>query len=259
MPRVFEPLIEKSGPLGKKKKGCIRRCRSGKKSVDLLLSIASFGEPPEEHPTKVPGKQSNRSKFIGEDLLEWSGEKVELSNAKNCVVKRVSERNRSSEVARVSTEEIARARKKYLKASRHALALDTRILDLPSTNLSITNHFQEFLRTLAVRGAPPCMLSVTIPDPHKKSRLALGTTESGSTKTIAFASGVGIQTRILSQTDDMNNIVPVVIPANKTADSIVVAVPNALTAEHSWTLLSEMGKNPCYSVYNFFVLFSIEL
>jgi Arc/MetJ-type ribon-helix-helix transcriptional regulator len=241
MPRVFEPLIEKSGPLGKKKKGCIRRRRSGKTIRDLLPSIASFGEAPEELPTTDRAKQSKTSKFIGEDLLEWSGKKVERSNEKNCEQNRVSKKKRSNEAARVSTEEIARARKKYLTSSRHALALDTRISDLPSTTLSITDHFQEFLRTLVVRGAPPCILSVTIPDRHKKSRLALGTTESGSTKTIAFASGVGIQTRILSQDEEMNNIVPVVIPANKTQDSIVVAVPNALTAEHSWTLLSEIG------------------
>lgn len=193
-----------------------------------------------------------------------SSEKVKAS-------KMIAESRSQKRSAAYDEHDLARARQDYLSLTRHALALDTRCLEdeQRGNETNVCSDFKDFVRTLVVRGASPNLLAVTAFDPNKKmsSKPTGKTTASASTKNMAaILCGITIQIHSLADNATMHKVfesdivAPVSVPATKTGktpDSDAISIPQAMTAAHSWSILGEMSRFPCFLLFMY--LFSTHL
>jgi len=266
MPRIFEPETDTYGPLGmKKKKSVARRSRkkdrgSGARSKSAP-PIASFDKAPES-PVEYPKEQPRRLKsYIGQDLLESvppkdapavpktsskgksSGStaqrkptKTAKPSAPSAVTKSHDQPSRGDRLtAHLLAPEalsVTNNTSKYLSLSHRALALDTRWLSTNENGSSssssqttanhVVNYMQDFIRTLELRGAKPCLVAFTENDPRGKY-------------------GINVTTCSVGKILQSPTFVPAKPVGTENDDSAAVSIPNGLTAEHSWELLSGMG------------------
>jgi hypothetical protein len=113
--------------------------------------------------------------------------------------------------------------------SRHALALDTRYLQSDQEEndpgASICQHYQDFLATLAKRGATPCLLAVT-----------------KTPKATKTPNRMGVEIKIVQPPFPANVLTPIpVAPATQFTKGNALPTPFFLKAEKSWRIVREMG------------------
>jgi hypothetical protein len=231
MPRVFEPSNPKAGPLRRLRKNEKERSRS-------LPPIASFGKASEE---SIENKQKHS--FIGQDLLEWHGENTVAAAPKKKAAKATAASNRTAQKSKLKNSkekvhvphrstadadrDLVLAQQRYSSLSRHALALDTRYLQLEKLSDEseqaghATAYYKDFIRTLAIRGATPGLVA---------------TTTAKGVKTYSLGDDATLQ----KVTDSDLLVSRVSIRAKETTCG-ALSIPKEMTAESSWMLFAEMG------------------
>ena len=277
MPRFFEPEVDTVGPLGKKAKASVpRRGRkqgrgSRWRSKPLPPAIASFDKAPESPIAEVhsPHERQRLQSYIGQDLLELVPRQEEDAAVAAAVPTTFGERLSSASVrqhakakkyaATISSSKSATLQHapstevtplatgfrtsypaadtnntagKYRSSLPHALAIDTRWLVThesrersPIVAERAVRDMHDWIRTLQVRGAPPCLVATT----EKKSKGAHG---------VVVHPGTAPMTKLLE---------PIFVPAqhvNANDQLTAVSIPQALTAEHSWSHFGDMGMFP---------------
>jgi hypothetical protein len=245
MPRVVEPSIRKAGPLGMKASKERRLKTKDKTSRSRSMPpVASFGKAPEE-----PLENEQKISFIGEELLEWNSENADV--VPKAIWKSIAHRPNAAEYTpadsdifkyspNCSAPDVDRdqdlARQTCSSLSRHALAIDTRYLE-KSNNASdhTTAYYKDFIRTLARRGAAPCLVATTIAT-VPNTLLSTGLVALGID---VKAYSLGDKATLQTVTESERFVSQVSIYAKETTGALLI--PKAMTAEISWMLFGQMG------------------
>ena len=199
-------------------------------NVDTLLKISSK--------VNASGSTVRQGKTqIG--VVSGSSEKEKSQKTVTSAQKENSQKHMGHSTGREITPEIrdvamgSNTSSKYRLSSPHALAFDTRWLITDGndarnkTTANQTIHYMKhLLRTLEVRGAPPCFVAAT--DQNRMGE---------------YGAIVSQDTTLAS-----NLLAPTFVQAQRALENdetAAISIPVALTAGHSWAHLSGMSKSIC--------------
>lgn len=274
MPRTIEPSIPKAGPLGMKVKRRKRRFRSGEQNSSSSQHlqqppIASFGKPLEENfensKSGVPCSAN--------DGFDWEKENTSVvtdmpRNERTTTPQRIAKQTTAPKV--LSANYSGKLKSKALvpnrtveasrpvsaqRAARLGLALDTRSLmtsssaSPSSTSAEIVDHCKDFIRTLAARGAPPCIVATcsSLPNMNRSGTVSSCPIKPTSLKVSTF--NIAKDAALLNLLTETNAAFSVVnINSDDVSSNGAMSIPCAMTAEQSWQLFGDMGKcTGCYT------------